>query len=183
MVPYPFYIDGQKEGSFTAQLQGQKTVFTITARDGGKGLYKAFLCGSAGRLPLGSLLPQGGSLYLKRSVPNETLKCIGKLQRGEGILSFLSPKAQSVPEGWRQEPNPQRLFQDPLLSRALGQTSGALVREAGDRTLLALPIYGGVFPLTPLFCLSRIETLDGRDYAVFCVTKDGVPGIPGDMIS
>ena len=74
-------------------------------------------------------------------------------------------------EGWQQEEHPERLVRDAVLRQALrGQSM--LLRRGRDGFVLAAP-FGTErpFPLTPLFCLSRVE----GTRVIFAFDKEGNP--------
>ncbi|NLF35298.1 MAG: hypothetical protein GX585_04960, partial [Clostridiales bacterium] len=98
---------------------------------------------------------------------------------GEIKLTFsFGPDA--LPKGWSREGSLARLFpKDPLLARTAEQVGAALIRRGKRRFQLAVPWdVRAPFPLHPLFCLAKTETLNGADYLVFSFDAAGTPLSP-----
>lgn len=158
--------------------EGDRFVFTMECPNNGDGLYKAFLNCSGGRRLLGTMLPEGNHLWLRRTLSKEESKTVGTVFSGEAVLSYRFPSGETPPPGWKWETSPWGLFQDAVLVKSSQNLKGALLREENNVRLLALPFDGGAFPLTPLFCFAKIYYLSGRPYAVFRLGKNGKPAPP-----
>lgn len=169
-------------GWLTVREEGPRACFRAELHDDGRGLYKAYLRGACGRVTLGTLIPEGGTLRLRRTMS------IGELRRqgawpptGAGAELAFSPRknAPPVPEGWVREERPARRMADSILSHSAEGARGALFRRTDGGFQLAFPCRDGQeFPLTPLFCLAQMERLGGREYAVYEFDADGCPQLP-----
>jgi hypothetical protein len=94
-----------------------------------------------------------------------------------GVTLIHSFSIGAIPQGWREEINPQRLFpQDPILREAAGKLNGCLLCVTREGFSLAVP-YGSrrPFAMMPVFCFARIRTLGGKSYAVFSFDEKGSP--------
>lgn len=78
------------------------------------------------------------------------------------------------PQEWSWVNCPGRLLAEESLQNLLRETDWGLVKRDTEGFFLAFPYVGREpFPLPPLFCLSRIETMDGRRYLVFRFSRRG----------
>lgn len=173
---------GGEGGTLRVWEEGPRAVFEAERPDSGQGLYKAYLLGRAGRLLLGTLMPEGGRLRLRRSLAAGELERKGfwPPQGAEVRLAFAfgtqDRQSAELPAGWRRESDPARLLGDGLLRRSAGMLRCVLFRREGQGFALAAPWRSDrEFPLTPLFCFASIEQLDGRDWAVFRFNARGCP--------
>lgn len=150
--------------------------------DDKKGLYKGWLLGRGGRVPLGAFVPEQGRLRLSRALPLSQLE-------GQGVWPPTGAEAELVysaaqrrqappsPPGWSWIPDPGRLMGEPLLAQAAGSTKALLHKEEQGFSLAYPFRVDGPFPLTPLFCFSRIVELEGRAYVVFPFRPGGCPRV------
>ena len=161
------------------QLREEGPRATAEARlpDDGQGLYKVYLTGGS-RVLLGTLIPERGALLLRRTLSIDSLRRQGVWPPtgAEAVLAF-SP--QTPHTGWHRTDHPEGAISDPLLRRAVAALPQALLRRDRDGFSLALPWTSGQpFPLTPLFCLSRPQRLEGHWHLVFSFDSAGRPVIP-----
>ena len=170
------------EGTVEIREEGPRAAISARAKDDGRGLYKLYLRGKEGELPVGTLLPEGGELRLGRTIPMDRLRSRGlwPSPRAEIRLAYsFGQKAadgEGPPAGWTREDHPARLMGERLLKECAAPLKGGLTRREEEGFVLALPWEpGGAFPLTPLFCFATAERLDGRGYAVFRFTARGCP--------
>ncbi|MDF2838904.1 MAG: hypothetical protein K0S60_607, partial [Evtepia sp.] len=105
-----------ENGTLSCLENGNRVDFVIRVKNDGRGLYKAWIRGGTGKLELGTLVPEQNELRLRRSVPMEKLKQAGCWPIIEGGVTLIhSFSIGAIPQGWREEINPQRLFpQDPI---------------------------------------------------------------------
>lgn len=157
------YCRGACRGEITLRPEGARTQVRCAMEDPGDGLYRAFLLGSGGELPLGVLAPEGGQLKLCRWLYGRDIAGLGQLERGEARCSFFFQQ-----DGWRETECPAGLFRSRFLRTRLERTDRAWQRRDGETLLLALPLEEGrPFPLEALFCLGRVETVAGRRCVVY----------------
>lgn len=165
-------------GAVTVHQEGSRAVCqAIRTADGG-GLYKAWLQGSGGKALLGTLIPEGGALRLRRVVEIADLKRQGVWPPtgAEVALAYLFTPEAPPPPDWCWTDCPGRLLREPVLSRCLQGVKRALLKRELEGFLLALPwSCHEPFPIPPLFCLSGIETMSGRRYAIFQFSRQGQP--------
>lgn len=176
-----FSLDGGR-GVLTVREEGGRAVCRAELRDDGRGLYKAWLRGSAGgRVPLGTLIPENGMLRLTRtlSVDDLAAKKAWPVRDWGAELAFAPRRGASPaqpPPGWQREEQPGRLLGDPALARAAQGLGHALLRREGEGFRLAAPWMAGErFPLPVLFCFASVEELGGRQWAVFTFNRHGCP--------
>lgn len=178
---------GLKKPAGEVQIREEGLQATISARaaDDGAGLYKLHLLGREGSLLLGTLLPEGGVLQLRRTIPLSQLRRQGLWPPTGAEIRLAYAFGQErggrkrPPAGWTREDNPARLMGERLLRECAAPLKGGVTRREGEGFVLALPWEpGGAFPMTPLFCFASAERIDGRGYAVFRFTGKGCPRLP-----
>ena len=140
-----------------------------------RGLYKLWLTGPNGRYLAGTMAPEGDRLTLRRAVNRMELERVGcwPVTGGRAVLAFsFAPAA-----GWRTEPRPDTVIRDPVLRGQLG--GPALCRQDGAGVLLALPFRTDrPIPLVSLFCLARVEGVEGRPHLIWRFDGEGRPAVP-----
>lgn len=175
MERLPLYCRGERRGEVSLSLwgpNGARTELAAAMDDPGDGLYRAFLLGERGELPLGVLAPEGGRLAVCRRVYHRELEKLGPLLRGEARRSF---RFEDDAPRWRESRRPARLFQNQFLTERLQDRERAWWRREGELLLLALPLEEGKpFPLEALFCLGRMEDVEGRRCVVYAF-REGEP--------
>ena len=171
MERLPLYCQGERRGEVTLSLwgpNGARTEITASMADPGDGLYRAFLTGEQGELPLGVLAPEEGRLALCRRLYSRDLTALGPLERGEARRSF----AFAAP-CWRETRCPAQLFRESFFQRRLRPLGRAWWRREGELLLLALPLEPGApFPLEALFCLGRVEQVEGTRCVVYAFREE-----------
>lgn len=162
-------------GKLTLREEGMLVQLQAARPDDGRGLYKVWVHGPGGRLLLGTLVPEGGGLCLRRRLSRGELERSGcwPVTGGETVLAFSFECGK-----WLREERPERLVKDVVLRQALqGQTM--LLRRGEDGFCLAAPFdTERPFPLTPLFCLSKTERVEGGSRVIFRFDKEGNPVMP-----
>ncbi len=164
-------------GAVTVRQEGGTAICQALAPSGGA-LRKAWLLGTSGRALLGTLIPEGGGLRLRRRIPVEQLRRQGAWPPTGAEIGAVRPPGggENAPPGWHGVDCPGQLMGDPLLAQALQGVEKALLKRDEEGFLLAFP-YGGErpFPIPPLFCLSWLERLGGRWYVLFRFSRRGCP--------
>ena len=176
-------LDGR--GRLTVREQNGQADCRAVLPDDGRGLYRCWLLGPAGRFPLGPFLPEGGELRLSRAPEIAALTRQGAWPPAGAAaeLAFAAGavpgrEAAAPPAGWQWEPSPPRRMGEPLLARAAGERR-ALYRPEEGGFSLAYPFDPAApFPLTPLFCFASVRRLGGAWYAVFPFRPGGCPRPP-----
>ncbi len=177
---------GRGGGTLLVREDGLKASFEAGMVDDKQGLYKVYVMGAGGSLPLGTLMPEGGRLTMHRAIPIAELKRKGvwPVTGGEARLSFAfgqggggtTESGHPPASGWVREENPARHMGDRLLARCFGEVRGVLYRREEEGFSLAVPIEkGAAFPVTPLFCFAHVEKLSERLYAIFYFNSHGCP--------
>ena len=166
-------------GWLEVREEGGRAVCRARLPDDGRGLYRCWLLGSAGKVPLGPFLPEGGELRLSRTleIPALARQGVWPPVGGEAALTWAARPARRIgpPPGWTWEPRPAALLGEPLLREAAGER-GALLRREGEGFSLAWPFRPDEpFPLTPLFCFARVEELAGAPHLVIPFRPGGCP--------
>ena len=173
MERLPLYCQGERRGEVTLSLwgpNGARTEIIASMDEPGDGLYRAFLLGERGELPLGVLAPEGGRLTVCRRLYNRDMAALGRPQRGEARRSFRFEETRLC---WRETCCPAQLFHSRFLRERLRPYGFAWWRREGMLLLLALPLEEGKpFPLEMLFCLGRIECVEGRRCVVYAFREE-----------
>ena len=173
------------QGKLIARDDGVRAEFLAEAEDTGAGLYKGYASGPGGKLLLGTFVPEGGMLRLRRSVSRGELERAGcwPVEGGEAVLAFsFTTGGGGTPEGWERAAEPERLLADRILRRSAAQVTGLLLRREKAGFWLAAP-YGerSPFPMAPLFCLGRPGRIGGRRYILYRFDDAGVPQYPHEI--
>lgn len=166
------YRQGAKVGEIRLTPCGARTEIDASMDDPGDGLYRAFLLGERGELPLGVLAPEGGRLGLKKQVYGRDVAALGALHRGEARCSFPFRGSQGG-RCWRETCCPAQLFQSRFFQQRLRSIGRAWWRREGALLWLALPLEKGKpFPLEALFCLGRVECVEGARCVVYAFREE-----------
>ena len=95
---------------------------------------------------------------------------LGKVLRGEARRSFRFEETKIC---WQETNCPARLFQSRFLRERLRAMERGWWRREGNLLLLALPVEAGrPFPLETLFCLGRIECVEGQRCVVYAFREE-----------
>ena len=163
-------------GTLVLRQEGPRVRMEAERPSDGLGLYKVWLHGDrGGKLLLGTLAPERGSLRLVRTLS------VGELERAgcwpqfwaEAPLAF-SFAAQSG--RWYCEQHPERLVSDPVLQ---SQIRGSMLcrREVAGFSLAAPFRTDRPAPLSALFCLAQVERWEGRPHFVWSFDQAGRPRV------
>ena len=168
-------FEGEK-GAVTVRQEGKCAICQAISRAGESALYKAWLTGDKGRVLLGTLIPEGGALRLRRSVEVSWLERQGAWPpRGAEILEAYELAPQVSPQGWERQEEPWRLLEGELREYAR-EIRWAFLKRDIEGFFLALPWEKGKpFPLPSLFCLAKAERLEGKRYILFRFSRRGKP--------
>ncbi len=175
MEELPLDRSGVRAGRVTLERRGCCVQVTASMDSPGDGLYRAFLLGERGELPLGVMEPANGALTLRRSFYLRELTALGTLSRGEARRSF----SFSAERDWQRTDCPAQLLKDESLRRRAEALSAGWWRRERGVLLLALPLEEGrPFPLETLFCLARVERIEGVTAVVYRFDGEGRPSPP-----
>ena len=177
MERLPLTSESGKRGEVILCPQGARTEVRCSLADPGDGLYRAYLLGEQGELALGVLAPEGGQLALCRRLYVRDLEALGPLLRGEARRSFRfrdGPGDAQPPQScWHETRCPAMLFQSRFLQNRLRPIGRAWWRRAGVLLVLALPLEEGrPFPLEALFCLGRVQCVEGVRCVVYTFREE-----------
>ena len=164
-------------GAVTVRREENQAICqAIRASDGG-GFYKAWLYGEGKRFLLGTLIPEGGALRLRRTLPIVQLERRGVWPPvGAEILPAALTGGNRPPAGWSWVDCPGRLLRDPAAEAAGRNLARALLRRGEEGFELAFPFDPSApFPLEPLFCLGRLKRLDRGWHVLFSFSARGCP--------
>ena len=145
--------------------QGARVAIETWCPDKGDGLYKAYLIGQRQRCLMGTLMPEGGRLYLRRILSVDHLKQQGVWPvlgvEGKRVCAF-SAAASSIQ------------WSDPVLRRSAEKLpEHELIRDRNGFSLCFHFDPRVSFPITAAFCFGRVE--NGR--LIFSFREDGIPYI------
>lgn len=158
-------LSGGENVEWSVKEQGPRTVIEVQCCDKGDGLYKAYAVGDGGSFLLGTMMPENGKLCLRRILAVDSLKRQG-VWPVKRVECRLSHPFQGTP--------PAIPWVDELLRCSARRLPRHTVQRSGEGFALIVPFdVRAPFPLTPLFCLSRVE--NGR--LIFSFREDGTPYI------
>lgn len=165
------------EGEVTLRPDGARTEIRASLPDPGDGLYRLVLRGEAGELMLGVMEPEGKRLTLSRRLYSRDVHSLGALKRGEARCSFRFDDVSR----WQAASGPARLFHDSFLQNRLRGVERAWWRRERGQLILAIPLERGKpFPLEALFCLAKVQRVEGRVCAVYRFDGEERPLPPGE---
>ena len=169
-------------GAVTVCQEGERAICRAICPDDRGGPWKAWLRGEGGKALLGTLVPEGGAMRLRRSIDVAQLERQGAWPPTGAELVLMGAAARGgIPSGWQWTDCPGRLVGDAGVRKALHPVERALIQRDGEGFRLALPfVPGGAFPIPALFCLSRVEVLNGKRYVLFQFSRRGCPRFMGD---
>lgn len=167
-------------GALEFREEGAQVFCSVCRGMDGAGLYKVWLYGERADFLLGTLVPEGSALRLRRTLSADTLKRAGcwPIRGGKTAMAFsFAPQEQpSYPGSWRWDHRPSRRFSDPVMAESVAALGSMLVREMEYGFQLAAPFDPRrPFPVTMLFCLAQILPVDGQPHAMFSFRADGTP--------
>ena len=127
METVKLYCGGRPQGEVVIGPEEIRREVRAAMADPGDGLYRAFLLGQAGELPLGVMEPAGGTLSVRRRLYAREIAALGPLERGEARLSF------AFGEGvWQETDAPGQVTADPALRRRLESLPGSCADGRGS---------------------------------------------------
>ena len=167
-------------GSLEIQEQGSMVRLTACRALDTSALYKVWVYGREGEFLLGTLIPEGPQLNLRRTLSAETLKKAGCWPilggRSAKYFNFTDAAAKKKPSPWRWEHRPACRLSDPVLQESASAWGSMLCRPDSRGFQLAIPFNPRrPFPLPPLFCLARLLPVDGQPHVVFSFDSRGAP--------
>jgi hypothetical protein len=168
-------------GSLAWQEDALRVRLEVRRKDDGRGLYKAFVSGREGELPLGTLLPEQGALTLRRTLSLDALRRQGcwPITGGRCALAFSFQEPPKPSALWSLRRDCAGLLADPILQASARGWGGFLWRPEGEGFALAAPLeHHRPFPLPPLFCLGRVEEIQGRTHVIWRFDREGNPLLP-----
>lgn len=141
--------------------QGPRVVIEVQYDNKKDGLYKAFAVGPNGSFLLGTMLPENGTLCLRRTLTVDSLR-----RQGAWPVKRVECRMSHAFQGG----SPSIPWADEVLRRSARRLPRHTVQRSGEGFTLTVPFDPRApFPLTPLFCLSRVE--NGR--LIFSFREDG----------
>ena len=170
-----------ENGHLLCTQMGERVRLYMEVRTTATGLCRGLLLGENGNLDLGPMLPEGGCLRLERSFLVETLQKKGCWPiTGARLVRPVKPAASAAPpKGWSRELGLASLFpNDPVLAQAAQTAPRPRDRPRPQGVQLAWPgDPEAPFPLPPVFCFARVQSLGDRPYLVFQFQPGGIPRI------
>ena len=171
MERYPLYRSGERWGEVSVRREGLYFRFEAVCPPAGEGVWRLFLQGEKGELPLGVLLPEGGRLRLCRRMSCQEAEGVGAFCRGEIRTGGA--------EGWKELPGGAL----PLWRERLGRREGLRWRREGRLQYLAAPLCPeSPFPLEELFCLATVTAVEGKPCVIYTFDDAQQPCLPRGRI-
>lgn len=175
----------EMEGGGWLELREQGGYIQLSAlrKQDQEGLYKIRVLGETGAYLLGTMIPEGDRLSLRRSLSQQALLDHGAWPiigaKCELVYSFTDTAVKEIESNWRWEHHPSSLFCDPVLSEAAAAWGSMLFRTQPDGFQLAAPFDSRhPFPLSPVFCFGCVCTVDAQLHITFRFSQDGHPLLP-----
>lgn len=166
------FCGGKAAGEITWEPVGSRLEIRSSMPAPGDGLYRVVLIGERGEMPLGVMEPDGGQLKLCRRPYRRDVASLGNILRGEARRSFAFAGART----WRRTEHPAELFESRWIRDELERCGPALCRREQGLLHLALPYDPKqVFPLEKLFCLAKLERMEGKRWVVYTFDQEEQP--------
>lgn len=167
-------------GSLEIQEQGAMVRLTASRPLDASALYKVWVYGRGGEFLLGTLIPEGQQLNLRRTLSADTLKKAGcwPILGGKSAKCFHFTESANKQKNvtWHWEHRPACRLSDPVLQESAAAWGSMLCRPDPRGFQLAIPFNPRrPFPLAPLFCLARLLPVDGQPHVVFSFDSQGSP--------
>ena len=145
--------------------RGGQAVIDVWKEDDASGLYKAYIKGSTGRFLLGTMLPERGRLYLRRTVSIDDMK-----RRGAWPIYRIE---EELVYSFRERPGPIE-WRDEILWQCVRRLPQHTVCRTDEGATFTFRFdTNSPFPFVPVFCFAQVE--NGRLY--FSFHRDGSPYI------
>ncbi|NLG53377.1 MAG: hypothetical protein GX541_05315 [Clostridiales bacterium] len=179
----PLYYNGMPAGSISLSTDKTRYVFCAQCPDTFTGLMRAYahmLESPATALCIGVMSPGGdGTLRARRIFTKNDLRMSGiefdRLERGELKLCRSFIKSETI-ERWFAAPEPEKLFNDAVLQRAL---KGRTLLCGLDRTRVAAELRPDIpFDLAPVFCLTKPVYIGKTLYGMVGINTERMPVKP-----
>lgn len=175
MERWKVYCRGECCGEATVKEEGSRVELCVEMKDPGDGLYRAVLTGERGELSLGVMEPRDGMLTLRRRPEQCEVARVGGGRCVRVGCSFPFGKKRA----WTRTDEPARLVCDDFVRQRLMQQPYAWWRRDGEGIFMALPLkMDAPFPLETMFCLARVERVEGELCAVYAFDGEEKP-VPG----
>lgn len=165
-------------GGVTVRQDGERVICQAIGGIGRAGLYKAWLQGPAGKILLGTLIPEGGTLRLRRVMEVSQLeaRCGWPPTGAEISLVGAEDIRQEKTGGWQWAKRPEKMVGDREVAQMLRGLGQVLYKKEKQGFLFAIPYsLQRPYPLTALFCLSTLGQINGQWYAIFSFSPHGYP--------
>ena len=170
MDKFPILWKEKPSGELIVEKDALYTWFTVRCRLPGEGLWCAWAIGSCGELRLGVLEPAGECAVIRRRFSDRMVAPLGVLMRGE-VRPALGEEKK-----WESTREPERLFETIWLQSQLRGKTGILTRKNEQHRFIAVPYNKkNPFPLVTLFCFSKVQTITGKEYAIFAFDEKEHP--------
>jgi hypothetical protein len=163
----------QGGGTLTLTQEGTRLRVRAQRPEDGLGLYKVWVSGQGGaQFLLGTMIPEGGVLQLKRTLSLSELERAGCWPVWQAQAPLVFPF--SAFERWYHELHPEQFSADPVAKQQLKQPM--LCSRGQEATRVAAPFRTDEpVALSALFCLAQVETLEGRPHLVWAFDRNGQP--------
>ena len=162
-------------GFLAVRREGPRAMFEAARPNDQKGLYKVWLRGKGEKtFLLGTLMPQGGELRLRRTLSVGELEQAGCWPEFQAECMLAFSFSDQKEKNWYCEQHPERLFADPLLKRTI---PGPMLCCRDQRGFfLAAPFRTNCPVALPgLFCLARVEKLPSGVRMIWRFDEKGWP--------
>lgn len=173
----PIYEADLLRGKLQTDRQGLRTEFRAECPAWeGEGIQKLWLRDGRGSLLLGTLVPEGNTLRLERTVSNAMLREKGLEHCARAELETRTDDSrQDIEPGWQSLDKLKLPGLDRELADSLGQMKNGVWRRTEDGYCIRCPWQPGQrMPCMPLFCFASYSSRRGG-YLVWLLDESGNP--------
>lgn len=166
----PLLLQGNGVGELRVRREAEETLFCLQCELPSGKLWSVWLVGSAGELRLGIPLVEGKNLVLEKRFSHRMTDPLGQLLYGE-----LRSSCEQKKVDWKPVGNGAR-FRTAWIQKQLQMWSGVLYCPGEDGCAIAVPyVPEKPFPLMPMFCFVRLQTIRDRPYLVLRLDAEEHP--------
>ena len=160
--------------------EGTRIHISLVYPDDRQGLYKAWILGGGGgRMLLGTLTPERGSLRLSRVMSRSALEHCGCMPpSGVDVVMTHSFQQKHTPKPpkWIWEKTLTDALPAPILDICVTHLDGGYLLTSDSGLQLAIPLrHDRPFPIPALFCFCEIAQVDGRECTLFHFNEEKMP--------
>ena len=168
----PLLLQGNRVGELLVCEEAGETRFALCCKLPQEKLWSLWVVGVCGELRLGCLVWDGGEAVLEKRFSHRLTHPLGRL-----LYAELRSACLQAEEGTRWRPIAEmQPFRTAWIRRQIQACLGVLCCQGREGRAVAVPyLPEKPFPLMPMFCFVRLQTIGGRPYLVLHLDAEEQP--------